>query len=211
MLRSLDDLICASVTATDGEVGSVRNVLFDDRSWMIRYMVIDVGHWLARRDVVISVSAIDQPDWVAKTFPAHLTKEQVRHSPDVDSQKPVSRQQEIAMREYYGWPAYWDTFLNPEFASVSIPVGRRFPVHTQEDPHLRSTEDVIGYRVWATDGLIGCLESFIVDEASWHLGYLDVKAGDWLYNRSILVPSREVTSVLWADHRINLDRARQQI
>jgi len=206
MLRSLEDSTDVSVIAADGEIGKVRNFLFDDHSWKIRYLVVDVGGWLTRRDVVISVSVIDQPDWTTKTFRVHLTKERIRHSPDVDSKKPVSRQQEIAMREYYGWPAYWEN-PNAEFLSAALVVGRDFPVRTEEDPHLRSTDDVTGYEVWAKDGEIGRLENFIVDEASWHIGYLDVKAGDWLHRRSILVPTSEVASVSWAHHRVNMDQA----
>lgn len=91
--------------ATDGEIGSVCNFFFDDQSWTIRYVVVDVRSWLRRRDVLIAVTALEQPDWTQKTFRVQLRKEQVRHSPDVDSKKPVSRQQEIAMNDYYGWPA----------------------------------------------------------------------------------------------------------
>ena len=110
------------------------------------------------------------------------------------------------MKEYFGWPAYWDkTFISTEFPPISVPAGRKFPVRTQEDPHLRSTEDVIGYRVGVEDGEIGILENFIVDEASWHIGYFDVKTGDWLHSRSMLVPTRWAISVSWADHRVNLD------
>jgi len=211
MLRSLEILIGASIRATDGEIGRFYNFLFDDQDWMIRYLVVDVGNWLSRRYVVISVSAIDQPDWKTKTFRANLTREQVRNSPDVDSKKPVSRQQEIAMSEYYKWPTYWDTITNPEFRVVSPPPGREYPVHTNEDPHLRSAEDVVGYEVWAKDEVIGRLEHFIVDHAAWHIGYLDVKTGDWLHSRSILVPTRWVSSVSWGDHRVTLDRARKHV
>lgn len=211
MLRSIEDLFGAAVIATDGEMGRIRNFLFDDQSWTIRYLVVDVGSWLTRRDVVISLSAIDKPDWKTKTFRARLTKEQVRNSPDVDSKKPVSRQQEMAMREYFGWPAYWDSSINAEFYAVSLPAGREFPVHTKEDRHLRSADAVIGYNVFAEDGEIGRLENFIVDEASWHIGYLDVKTGDWLHSRSMLVPTRFVTSVSWARHRVNLDHSPNQV
>jgi hypothetical protein len=48
------------------------------------------------------------------------------------------------------------------------------------------------------------VEGFIMDDASWHLGYLNVKAGDWLYSRSVLVPTRWVKSISWADRRVNL-------
>jgi uncharacterized protein YrrD len=211
MLRSLEDLIGTSMIATDGEIGRVRNFLFDDQSWMIRYLVVDVGNWLAGREVVISISALDQPEWEAKAFSAHLTKKQLRNSPNVDSKKPVSRQQEIAMCEYFGWPAYWDDTIDFEVRSVSPPAGRKFPVHTKEDPHLRSAGDVFGYEVWANDSVIGHLENFIVDEASWHIGYLDLKTGDWLHSRSILVPVRWVLSVSWADHRVNLNHARNLV
>jgi hypothetical protein len=209
MLRSLQDVVGASMFATDGEIGKICSFLFDDRSWMICYLVVDVGSWLARRYVVISVSVLDQPDWQDGTLRACLTKELVRDSPNVDTKKPVSRQQEIAMREYYGWPAYWDTGINSELPPVSLPAGRNFPVHTEEDPHLRSAEDLIGYEVWANDGVVAHLEHFIVDDASWHIGYLDVKTGDWLHSRSMLVPTRWVRSISWADHRVNLDHARK--
>ena len=201
----------ASVIATDGEIGRICNFLFDDESWKIRYCVVDVGHWLARREVLISMSAIDQPDWKTKTLRARLTKEQLRNGPDVDSKKPVSRQQEIAMREYFGWPAYWDTVVDKVFPPNLIPAGREFPVHTEEDNHLRSWEDVIGYEVWASDGVVGYLESFVVNEAVWHIGYLDVKTGDWLQSRSVLVPTSWVKSISWADHHVNLQGSRERI
>ncbi len=209
MLHNLETLTGSSVIATDGEIGRVRNFLFDGQSWTIRYLVIDVGSWLARRDVVIAITAVEQPDWAKKTFHVHLTKDQVRHCPDVDAEKPVSRQQEIAMKEYFGWPVYW---ADIEFGGSSlVPSGRKYPVNTKEDSHLRSAWDVVGYEVWAADSQIGRLEGFILDDASWHLGYLDVKAGDWLYSRSVLVPTGWVKSISWADRRVNLRHARERI
>jgi uncharacterized protein YrrD len=199
----------SAVIATDGEMGSVRNFLFDDLSWTVRYLVVDVGNWLTRQAVVIAITAVEHPDWVKKTFHIGLTKEQVRHSPDVDTEKPVSRQQEIAMQEYFGWPIYWaDSELGP---ISSIPSGRKYPVHTSEDPHLRSAWDLAGYEVWATDGEIGQVEGFVMDDASWHLAYLVVKAGGWLLSRSVLVPTLWVNSVSWADHRVNLHHTQKRI
>lgn len=209
MLHDLETLTGAAVIATDGEMGSVRNFLFDDLSWTIRYLVVDVGRWLTRRAVVLAITAVEHPDWVKKTFHVGVTKEQVRHSPDVATEKPVSRQQEIAMQEYFGWPIYWaDSELGP---ASSIPAGRKYPVHTSEDPHLRSAWDLAGYEVWTTDGEMGRVEGFIMNDASWHIGYLDVKAGDWLHSRSVLVPTRWVNSVSWADHRVNLHHTQKRI
>ena len=208
MFHDLGTLTGSSVIATDGEMGSVRNFLFDGQSWTIRYLVVDVGSWLSRRAVVLAITAVEKPDWAKKTFHVRLTKEQVRNSPDVDAEKPVSWQQEIAMSEYFGWPVYWQ---DNEFSSApSIAVGRKFPVHTEEDSHLRSAWDVVGYEVWAADGEIGRLEGFIVDDASWHLGYLDVKTGDWLHGRSVLVPTRSVESISWAHRRVQLKKGTRE-
>jgi uncharacterized protein YrrD len=210
MLHDLDTLIGSSVIATDGEMGSVRDFLFDDQLWTIRYLVVDVGSWLTRRAAVLAITLLERPDWTKKTLHVHLTKEQVRNSPDADTEKPVSRQQEIAMKEYLGLP---DSLVHSEFGllSSSMPAGRDYPLRTKGDSHLRSTRDLTGYEVRATDGAIGHLEGFIMDDASWHLGYLDVNAGDWLHRRSVLVPTRWVKSISWADRHVNLHPARDPI
>jgi hypothetical protein len=209
MLHDLETLIGSSVVATDGEIGTVRNFLFDGLSWRIHYLVVDVGSWFKRRDVVLPIAAVDPPDWAQKTFHVHLTKEQAGNSPDVDTKKPVSRQQAIAMEEYFGKLANWvSTQLE---GGAQIPTGRKYPVHTKEDPHLRSAWDLLDYEVWATDGEIGRLEGLIMDEASWHLGYLDVKAGDWLHGRSMLISTRWVKCISWDNRRINLHHSRDGI
>ncbi len=201
MLHSLNLMTGASIVASDGPAGSASNFFFDDRTWTIRYLVVDTGNWLARRNVLVAVSAAGPPDWSKRVFPVRLTKEQVRTSPDVDTQKPVSRQQEIAMSRYFGWPTYW---------SVRVPEGRyttemNYPdTGTSGDPHLRSAWDVAGHEVWAIDADMGRLEDYVLDESGWHLGYLVVAAGDWLNSRNLLVPTRWVESISWANRRIDV-------
>ena len=209
MLHDLKTLTGSSVIATDGEIGTVRNFLFDSLSWTIHYLVVDVGTWFKRRDVVLAISAVELPDREKRTINVRLTREQVRDCPNVDTEKPVSRQQEIALEEYWGKMAYW---VHTVFdGGAQIPTGRKYPVHTIEDPHLRSAWDLIDYKVWASNGEVGRLEGLIMDEASWHLGFLDVKAGDWLLCRSVLIPTLWVKSVSWADLRINLHHSREGI
>ena len=201
MVYELKDLIGSPVVATDGEMGSVRTFLFDDQSWRVRYLVVDVGNWLKRRDVVLPIAALEKPNWANKTCSAHLTKDQVSNSPDVDTEKPVSRQQEIAMHDYFGPLASW---ADSELGMPAAPTGMKYPLHTPEVLHLRSASHMLGYLVWATDGDFGVLEGFVMDEASWHFGFLDVKSGDWLHNRSVLIPTRWVQSVSWTQFRVYL-------
>jgi hypothetical protein len=201
MLYELKALIGSPVAATDGEMGSVRNFLFDDQSWKVRYLVVDVGNWLKRRDVVLPITVVERPDWAERICHTHLTRKQVQDSPEVDAEMPVSRQQEIAMHDYFGPLASW---VDTVFDSSPMPTGMKYPVHTTEVLHLRSTSHMLGYQVLATDGDFGILEGFVMDEASWHLGYLEVKSGDWLQNRSVLVPTSWVQSVSWTEFRIHL-------
>jgi hypothetical protein len=88
--------------ATDGAAGRADNVLFEDQEWKIRYLVVGVGNGLNRWQMVISVSDLGQPVWNEKMFGAALTKTQVLNSPGLDTKKPVSRQQTIARRAFYG-------------------------------------------------------------------------------------------------------------
>ena len=207
MLNSLNLMTGASIAATDGVVGSAANFFFDDRTWTIRYLVVDTGNWLARRNVLVAVAAARQPDWAKRVFPVQLTKNQVRNSPDVDTERPVSRQQEIAMSRYFGWPTYW---------SVRVPAGRYitemdYPDTDAGDPHLRSAWDVAGHEVWAIDGEVGRLEDYVLDESSWHLSYLVVATGNWLSSQKLLVPTRWVESISWANRRIDLAAPRAEV
>jgi|SRR5580658_7687728 hypothetical protein len=192
MPHELKSIIGSPVFATDGEIGSVRSFLFDDQSWKVAYLVVSVGNWLKRQDVVLPTTVLAKPDWAGKTFRACLTRQQIHDSPNIDAEEPVSRQQEIAMREYLGPLATW---VDREFGLSLTPTEMKYPVHTIEDPHLRSTSRMLGYTVRAIDGDFGILEGFVMDEVSWHLSYLDVKGGDWLQSRSVLVPTRWVESV----------------
>ena len=54
MLRSIKDLEHYAIGATDGDIGRVKDFYFDDDSWVVRYLVVDTGSWLAGRSVLIS-------------------------------------------------------------------------------------------------------------------------------------------------------------
>jgi hypothetical protein len=206
MFCHLRTLLGAPVITTDGCTKPVCNFLFDDQSWSIRFLVVDVGSWFVRRLVVVPTTVVDTPDWGKKVVAAHLTADQLLKSPDVASAKPVSRQQQLALNEYLGWPDYVSDWWIP---SALVPAQREFPVRAQNDPHLRATLDLTGYQVWATDGCLGMLEDFVLEQASWHINYLMVKVGDWVFSRQQFVSTLSVKAISWADHRVTLGQGRR--
>ena len=107
MLRSVSQLRHCTLQAEDGEIGSVYDVLFDDEFWILRYLVVDTGRWLSGRKVLLIPGVLGEPAWPERRLPVSLTRSQVEGSPDIDSDKPVSRQHETELNDYYGWPTYW--------------------------------------------------------------------------------------------------------
>jgi len=58
MLRGISDLRRFTIAATDGTLGRVGDVYFDDRSWSVRHLVVDAGEWLPGRRVLVSPIAV---------------------------------------------------------------------------------------------------------------------------------------------------------
>src|SRR5262250_23282 len=106
MLRAASHLKGTSIAATDGDIGSVSDLYFDDLTWTIRYLVVDTGTWLPGRQVLISPRSVRSASGQDRV-PVALTKEQVKNSPSIDADKPVERQYEEAYSKYYGYPYYW--------------------------------------------------------------------------------------------------------
>ena len=107
MLRTMKDFEDYAIHATDGVIGHVKDFYFDDEAWVILYFVVETGGWLSSRKVLISPIAISHPDWTDKVLPVSITKEQVKNSPDIDTDKPVSRQHEMRYLGYYDYSYYW--------------------------------------------------------------------------------------------------------
>jgi CBS domain-containing protein len=216
-LRAARDLRGSTLAARDGEIGHVRDLYFDDRHWNVRYFVVDAGAWLSRRHVLISPEAVPA-DWKPEpgteplAVPVALTRDQVRHSPDVANASTVSRQHEEELRRYYGWPFYWGAVgAESAWAAGAAPPRPHPPADPTGDPHLRSMQEVAGYRVEASDGGIGHVADFLVDLHSWGVRYLIVETRNWWPGRRVLVAPWWIYAIDWAAERVTCDLTRQAI
>ena len=214
MLRNINSLIGHKIHATDGELGKVDDFYFSDKTWHIRYMVVETGNWLLGRKVLISPAALKAPDWDSKTFPVSLTREQVRTSPDIDTKKTVSRQHEIELQKHYAWVGsyYADGmsggFMFPPVQEEGQKPESEAPSKHKEDAHLRGTSAVTGYSLHATDGTIGHVEDYIVDDGKWLIRYLVADASLWLPGRKVLISPHWIKSVSWGTSEVFVDLSR---
>ena len=221
MLASVTDLQGFTLRAMDGEIGKVNQFYFDDKTWAIRYLVVNTGSWLAGRLVLISPIAVGQTDWESKQLEVVLTKKQVEGSPDIDTHKPVSRQHEAEYLGYYGYPFYWEglDFGGAIFDPAGLPIQRSAAaealapraVTESADSHLRSTKEVTGYHIEATDGEIGHVENFIVDHRTWAIQYLVVSTRNWWPGKKVLMSPHWIERVSWTDSKVYVDLSRKAI
>lgn len=206
-LRSFKDLEGYRILATNGDIGKVCDFFFDDEFWALRYLVVDTGRWLPSRKVLLLPSVLEKPNRSERRFAVVLTREQVKNSPGVDTDKPVSRQHEIELHVYYGWPFYWTASGTWPAPMMPVPLVEPPPHETGEagNPHLRSVREIIGYGVEARDSQVGQVEDFIADDETWTIRYLVVDTRDWLGGRKVLVSPEWITGpIRWADRTVKL-------
>ena len=206
MLHKAKTLIGYRLDSLDGEIGSVREFYFDDRHWTIRYLVADTGHWLTGRQVLISPYALAGVSVEERHIAIDLTKQQIEDSPSLESDQPVSRQFEDDYHGYYGWPAYWGGAYAWGY-SPSIVLEREQwkesnPREKAWDPNLCSTYDVSGHHVQATDGTIGHVEDFIIDDETWSIRYLIVDTQNWWPGKKVLISLRWIERVSWGESKV---------
>jgi hypothetical protein len=223
MLYSLSKLVGSPIKASDGEIGKIGDVYFDDHRWAVRYLVVDTaGGWLSERKVLISAISVDSIDWEESVVQTGLTRQQVVASPPIDTDKPVSRQHEVDFLGYYGYPSYWGgPFMwgTTSYPYPMSPTGAVSPVneapgeraHGPGDPHLRSAMEVIGYHLQTTNASMGHVEGFLVDNESWAIRYIVVDMRNWWPGKQVVISPEWITRVDWAERLVTVDVARDTV
>jgi sporulation protein YlmC with PRC-barrel domain len=226
MKRTIKSLMGFTIGATDGEIGKVKDFYFDDVTWTIRYLVVETGSWLSNRKVLISPEALLQCDWTNETFPVNLTKEQIKKSPDIDTDQPVSRQQEMELYSHYSWTNYWGSSI---WAGGMGTTGMMMPMSSvpmeeavknsqtssgdkaHGDPHLRSVKNVEGYAIHALDDTIGDVEDFLVDDTNWTIQYIVVDTGNWLPGKKVTISPDWIKEINWAASEVTVNASVEQV
>jgi hypothetical protein len=229
MLIEASTLKGFTIAATDGSVGTVTDFLFDDESWTLRWVVVETGTWLSGRKVLLPVSVLGHPDTSARRFPVRLTMATVKDSPAIDTHKPVSRQHEERMYSHYNMSPYWGNgfymggyggwiggmseahYADSRLRQDTLDAKRNRQRHQDDDLHLRSIDAVTGYDLLATDGSIGHVEGFLIDDADWTIHFLTVDTKNWWPSKHVLISPRSAKNVSWAENLVNLDVDRKTV
>jgi hypothetical protein len=225
MLRNATELEQFELRARDGKIGHVVDFFFDDQQWTVRYLVVDTGTWLDSRKVLISPVAVSRAEWDRRMLPLNLTQDQVRDSPRIDTEQPVSREHEAALLQYYNWPAYWGVagfpdvgFVMPVVPFAAVPPMPQVEPHrdepavaVHEDHHLRSVRAVTGHMIEARDGAIGHVDDFLIEDREWAIRYLVVDTRNWWPGKKVLIAPQWIARVGWEESKVHVDLTRTAI
>ncbi len=231
MLRRFNDLRGYTIGATDGDIGGVEDIYFDDLGWTVRYFVVDTGGWLSGRRVLLSPSVVRETEAAGRRMRTDLTRRQVEESPSIDTAKPVSRQEESALQAYFGYPSYWAgpyrwgpyAYPYPLVAGAAPELVTEASGGTRgaeelaareresQDQHLRSARTVAGYGIRAIDGDLGHVEDFLIDEQDWAIRYLVVDPRSWWPGPHVLVGTDWIRAVSWEDSVVEVDVTREAV
>jgi stress response protein YsnF len=200
--------------------------------------VVKAGAWLVGREVLISPLSFGNSDTEKRVLHVSISKDQVKNSPSIDSQKPVSRQYEMGYSAYYGYPYYWSgaglwgggTYPGAILTGAGLGSGgsdigdtkaqeknedatysREARRRANDDQHLRSCEAVKGYHIHATDGDIGHVDGFLVDERTWAIQYLILNTSNWWLGHQVLIAPAWFEDVSWVYSKVTTSLTRQEV
>lgn len=224
MLHSVKILERFGVVATDGEAGLVRDVYFSEEDWRIRYIVVDAGEWLLRKEVLVGLDAIHAMDWERGVMQLKLTRETLKACPALDAARPLSPQQETELGRHYGYSDDWNTTYFGETGFPGIveqwppalpdqplePVTQRMPA-IDDMRHLRSAAEIIGYVIEARDDRFGHLEDFLFDQADWTIQALVIDPVNWWPGKHVVVATSYVEELNRGKSQLALRMTRDEV
>lgn len=221
MLRSTKQLYGNSLDTAEGAIGNVKDFYFDDQHWAVRYVVVDTGSWLPRRLVLLSPHAFGSFNQDGVSLLVNLSRKQIEDSPAIEEHEPVSRQYEEEYFRYYGWPSYWNggemwgatgfPIVAPPHLVPILEESGGGPAVDGDDPHLRSTKAVTGYRIHTHEGAIGHVKDFMIDDKSWAIRHLVIEAGPWFERKEIEISPAHVERISYEESAVFVNVTKESI
>ncbi len=201
------------IHATDGDIGGCKDVLFDDQDYVVRYLVADTNTWLPlSRKVVISPISVTQLDSAEAKVHVGMTCDELRDSPSIDEHKPVSREYEETLFQYYGYGYYWigpgawgdfahpTELVNPAFAPVPDDNSDK------SENHLRACSEVHGYDVATIEDDVGHITDFVIDAKDWSIKLFVLDTNNWLPGgRKLAFTPTDISKLDWSSHKVYVD------
>ncbi|RJP79715.1 MAG: PRC-barrel domain containing protein [Candidatus Zixiibacteriota bacterium] len=225
MYHSLKNVFGYNLLAEGDEFGKIKDAYFDPQDWSVRYFVVDTGLILPGRKVLIPPSQLGTIDPDRKVIPTTLSVGEIKSSPALEEDRPITREYETDLYSYYGWEPYWFPEGGmggfPTSTVVETPNVARDrmaePASAVEESYagpgleLLSVREVSDYKLHAVDGNLGEADDFLFDDRDWKIRYLIADTGSWLLGRKIPINLKWVRGFDQIEGEVHVDLSKKSI
>jgi len=192
MKRSLKELTGYLLETKDGKTAKVKDFLFDQEQWMIRYLEADFGGWLSSNKILIPKVFLKQPPRKTDLFPTEIGSSEIEKCPKIEEHLPVSRKYEEMLHEHYELDPYWITSYIATSGSFYPPRPIKTPKteikEEDVDSILRSYREIMGYQIKSLSDVFGQVDDIIIDDVDWQIVYLVIDTKLWVpWSKKVIV------------------------
>lgn len=125
-LRSAKELRGYHVQGSDEAIGHVADFIVDDRTWEIRYLVVDTSNWWVGKKVLIAPQWVSRISWGEGKVFLDMSRQAIKDSPELNDLTAITREYEERLHAHHGRPGYWTGVDRQEKRTQST---RRSTVH----------------------------------------------------------------------------------
>lgn len=203
------------IEAGTAEIGTLSDLLFDETTWQIKWVVVESGSWKCGRKIRIRPSYIETTDCQRQLVLLSLAKHEVKHSPGVRPEPTVSRQVQSRRLDDQACDTSPGTVGSERGKVARAGAFDLSPsLDTQQadrDRHLRSMAALMGHQCRTEDSPIGRLEDLLIDDVAWDIRYLIVNARTLLPGKHVLLSPCAVKQIGMSDSQIEINVSRDQV
>lgn len=211
MVRIAHDIFGREAIADGDERGHICDVLFDDSTWSLRYLVICPDSGEGRPELLLPLYHYRDVDLSArKLVLCRAPGWTLRALKSAESDPPVSRQglplrsAKRPLMPYCDYTQNWGAISMPMitqwYFEALCSAAARDDIHQQGrfDSHLRGSREVIGYRLQTSDGLMGRVLNLLFGSTDQTIHYLVVGLFRLWRKTRVLLPARRVRGICWS-------------
>ena len=197
------------VHASDGEIGTIKDVLFDPQGWVVRHLEVSTG-WLFGRDVLIpvdKVKSIDAPEG-AVTF--DLTRQEIENSPPAEPERSLDASYHSRLMGYYGLSSYWAAPPEAGVPPQAMPL-ERGGEEAAAAPALIFAGEIEGYELDAQGERVGTVRDILIELDSWKVTALMADLGGIFTRDSTTVGTAPVIGIDREARIVNVSVPKEQV
>jgi hypothetical protein len=224
MKLSIKKIIGYAIKGEGGVKGKVKDFLFDEDSWVVRYLDGDFGINSLERRVLLPRTLLKDSDWINKDLLIGLNKTEIEKCPPLQDDLPVSKVYENALLAYYKTKDYWSRSYyppvdgseikhlgKPQNGPSKINVPSKIANEKDLATNLRSFTEIIGYQIEALDGVIGRIDDLIIEESDWRICYVIVETRNWFSSKKVLIGTLWMDDISYVDRTIKINLAIESV